>query len=147
MKVILLKDVQTIGRKFDVKDVADGYAINFLLPQKLAEMATEKSLKKVEEMKKHHEVEKKVQEELLLKNLESINGIEVTIEEKSNDQGHLFASIHKEKIVEELKKQVHIDVLPEFIELAKPIKEVGEREVVVKVQDKTATFKLVVKGL
>ncbi len=51
MKVILLKDVQALGRKFDIKDVADGHASNFLLPKKLAEMATEKALKRLEEMK------------------------------------------------------------------------------------------------
>ncbi len=79
-----------------------------------------------------------------MKNLQSIQDITITIEEKVNEQGHLFAAIHKEKIAEELKKQAHIDVLPEFIELTKPIKEAGEREVTVKVQDKTAIFKLIV---
>ncbi len=82
-----------------------------------------------------------------MKNLESIHGQTITIEEKVNEQGHLFASIHKEKIAEELKKQLHIDVLPDFIELAKPIKEAGEREVTVKVQNKTASFKLNVTSL
>ncbi len=62
MKVILLKDIQSVGRKFDVKEVADGHAMNFLFPRKLAEMATDKSLKRIEQMKNQNAADIKVQE-------------------------------------------------------------------------------------
>jgi ribosomal protein L9 len=71
----------------------------------------------------------------------------VEIKGKTNERGHLFASIHSEQIVEELKKQAHIDVIPAFLVLEKPIKETGEHNISVKVGDKTGSFKLVVKGL
>ena len=67
--------------------------------------------------------------------------------EKANEKGHLFAGIHKEQIIPEIKRQAKIDMLPEFIILEKPVKEVGEHEISVKVADKTVKFKLIVKSL
>lgn len=147
MKVILNKDIQAVGRKYDVKDVADGYALNFLFPNKLAEMATEKGLLRVVELQKAQESEIKVQEDLLHKNIDALKEVVITFEAKTNEKGHLFASIHKEAIVIELKKQAHIDVNPEFIILEKPLKEVGDYEIVVKVKDTESHFKVVVSAL
>lgn len=147
MKVVLLQDIQSVGRKYDVKDVAEGYALNFLFPQKMAEMATTMALKKVEEMKQQAQAEKGIQEELLAKNMESLSNITIGIAEKINDKGHLFSSIHSEKLAEELKKQAQIDILPEFIDLKKPIKEAGEHNIEVKAKDKKGAFKLVVTGI
>ena len=66
MKVILLQDVPKIGKKFDVKDVSNGYALNFLLPRKQAKMATVKAIQEIEaEKKKYLETQKIVDEKLL----------------------------------------------------------------------------------
>jgi len=51
MKVILLQDIKSLGKKLDIKEVSDGYARNFLLPKKLAETATDNALKKIKEQK------------------------------------------------------------------------------------------------
>ena len=59
MKVILLADIANVGQKHDVKEVASGYAANFLIPRKLAEIATDSKIKRVSELKKQHEAEKK----------------------------------------------------------------------------------------
>ncbi len=142
MKVILLKDVRKIGKKFEVKDVSDGYALNFLIPNKMAEVSTPQSLKKLEAHKATAAAERKIQEDLLMKNLKSLEGVSLTLTESANDKGHLFKGVHKEEIIAELKKQTQLDMAPEFIMLDKPIKEVGEHTIEVKVQDKTATFKL-----
>lgn len=147
MKVIFLKPVQSVAKKFEVKDVADGYALNFLFPKGFAEMATEKSLARLEKLKATHEAEKQVQIDLLLKNLSSLNGVSIEMAKKANEKGHLFDSIHKELIAEELKAQAHVDVLPEFIELSKPLKETGEHEIIVKIGEQQASFKLVVNPL
>ena len=147
MKVILNKDIQTVGRKYDIKDVADGYALNFLFPNNLAERATEKGLLRVVELQKARETEVKIQEELLHKNIDALKEVTITFEAKTNDKGHLFASIHKEAIVSELKKQAHVDMNPEFIVLDKPLKEAGEYEVAVKVRDAESHFKVVVSAL
>ena len=99
MKVILLHDVPRVGQKYDVKDVANGYGRNYLLPRKLAEIATEKAIAGVATLKTQHEGETKVRVDLLLKNLESLNDVTVVMQEKANDKGHLFAGIHKEEII------------------------------------------------
>lgn len=145
MKVVLLKDVPGVGRKYDVKNVSDGYALNLLIPKRLAEIGTASSIGRAERMKSQNLTSQKIQEDLLLKNLASLNGVVVEISGKANDKGHLFASIHAETIVKELKAQKGIVVLPEFLVLEKPVKEIGEHEIPVKVQDKTGKFTLVVK--
>ncbi len=144
MKVILNHDIPKVGKKYDVKDVADGYALNFLLPKGMAETATPKAMKKLDGLKATLAVERKVQEDLLAKNLKSLDGVRLEMEEKANDKGHLFAGLHTDQIVPALKKQTGVDVLPEFILLDKPIKELGEHSIEVKVGEKSAKFTLVI---
>lgn len=146
MKVILLKGVQKLGSKHSIVDVADGFAMNSLLPQKLAELATPKAIARAEKMKAQEELERKVREDLLIKNLKSIEGVTIEMSGKANDKGHLFAGIHKEALVPALKDAARIDIEAEYINLDKPIKEVGEHDVEVKVQDRVATFKVVIKA-
>lgn len=147
MQIILLKDIVKIGQKFDIKNVSDGYAMNFLFPNNLAELATPKKIKNLETAKLQHEAEDKVHQELLLKNLKVLDGVRVKIQGKANEKGHLFKGIHIEEIAEELKKQDHIDLKPEYIELEHPIKEVGEFDITAKVGDASATFKLIVNSV
>ena len=144
MKVILLTDVPKIGHKYDVKDVAAGYATNFLIPKKLAETATPKKIKNLELKVAEIDEEKKIQKVLLDKNFEALNTVSVEIKEKANDKGHLFKGLHAEEILQALRKQAHIDLPPESIQLEQPIKEVGEHTISVVVGEKTAAFKLVV---
>ncbi len=144
MKVILLKDVKKVGRRFDVKDVADGYALNFLIPRKLAEISNASNAKKHATLKIQSDAEKKIQEDLLSKNLKSLDGITIELSEPANDKGSLFKGVHKEEIVAALKAQGHLDITPDYIVLEKPLKEVGEHSVEAKVQDKSATFKVVI---
>lgn len=140
MKVILNHNVPNVGNKYDVKTVADGFALNFLIPKGLAEVATEKTMKRLEGVKAKLVAEKGIQEDLLAKNISSIEGVKIEMTEKTNEKGHLFAGVHKEQIIPELKKQTGVDVLPEFLDMEKPIKEVGEHTIEVKVKDKTAKF-------
>lgn len=146
MKVILLRDIPKLGRKYEVKTVSDGYGLNLLIPKGLAETASPSAEKKAEKMKLAEASHKKVQEDLLFKNLKSVDGVTLELTEKTNEKGHLFAGIHKEEIVAKMKEQKQIDLLPEFILLDRPIKEVGEHEIEVKVKDKTAKLKVVVKS-
>jgi large subunit ribosomal protein L9 len=144
MKVILLKDVAKVGKKFDVKEVSDGYALNFLIPQGKAKTATTDGLAKVEVLKATADAERKIQEDLLAKNMHEIDGKVFEIKEKANDKGHLFAGIHKERVAEILSESVHFSVEPTCIELEKPIKEVGEYDIVLKALNNKATIKFVV---
>lgn len=146
MKVILLKDVQKIGKKYDIKDVADGFALNSLIPTGKAKVATDAEVKKIEALKKVIEAEKKVQMDLLMKNINEINEKQVIIKAKANGKGHLFAQLHTEDIVKSIKESIGADIHPDFIILPKPIKEVGEHNLQVKVGDKKVTIKLIVEG-
>lgn len=146
MKIILLKDIQKVGKKYDIKNVADGYALNLLIPKGLAQVATPQAEKNIEAMKAKDMVEKKIQGELLLKNLEVIKTLVLHLKEKANDKGHLFAGITKERIVEEIIKSARLNIDSETIQLEKPIKEVGEHKVVVEVLGKKAEFKVIVEA-
>jgi large subunit ribosomal protein L9 len=146
MKIVMLKDVKGVGRKHDIKTVADGFALNSLIPQGVAEVATAKALARVEAVKKLEEADKKVQADLLSKNLKSIHDAQVEVTVGANEKGHLFAGLHGAEIAPLIKEQTRIDVLPEFIVLDKPIKEVGEHKIDINVHGKTATFTLVVKA-
>jgi large subunit ribosomal protein L9 len=144
MKIILLKDVQKTGRKYDIKDVSDGFALNMLIPRGLAMAATPQAVKKIEAVKANDVTDKKIQAELLLKNLEVIKNLKLELKEKANEKGHLFAGITKEMLVAEILKVTRLNIDPESIKLDKPIKEIGEFQVQVAAGGKTAEFSLVI---
>jgi large subunit ribosomal protein L9 len=131
MKVVLLKDIEKLGKKYEVKEVADGYAKNFLFPQGLAKQATEKTLKWLE-MQKEIE-EKKAEEELkkIEKEVARIDGMEVLIPVKLGEKGQLFEKVNAQKVSEELKKS-GFNIKKGQIELEKPIEEIGEFPVKIK---------------
>lgn len=142
MKVILLKDVPKYGKKNDVKNVADGYALNFLFPQKLAEPATDKSLDRV---KKETAAKKEVEHlrtELLEKYIEDINGQEIVFTLPANEKGHLFSSIHVDDIVKAINTKFRVQLEAKHIALEKPFKEVGEYPVTVTILKKKAQLKI-----
>jgi len=147
MQVIFLKDVPRVGKRYDVKQVNDGFAMNFLFPRKLAEKATPGALTELELRKKEVVIEREVQQSLLLKNLEEIKGKILHIKAKADEKGHLFSGIHQKEIIEGMKLEHHADIAPEFIILEKPIKEVGEFEIPIKVGNQKSSFKLVVEGI
>jgi large subunit ribosomal protein L9 len=146
MKVVFLKDVPKVGKKYDIKVVADGYAQNFLLPKKFAELATKDTEKRVEKLKSVEAEMKKVDEAILIKNLKVLAETVVTVKEKANEQGHLFAAIHKEELAAKLKEASGLEFPPEYIDLDKPVKEVGEHEITVIVGEKKGKFKLIVEA-
>ncbi|MBP6858471.1 MAG: 50S ribosomal protein L9 [Candidatus Pacebacteria bacterium] len=146
MKIILLKDISKLGRKYEVKTVSDGYAINMLIPQGQAIAATADALKRLEKERAQVEGERKIQDELLVKNLEGLKNVTLTIAGKANEKGHLFAGLHKEVIATEIEKQTRLNIDPSFIELAHPLKEVGEHTVDIKAAGKVVKLKVVIEG-
>lgn len=146
MKVALLHDVPGIGKKREIKNVNSGYALNYLFPKKMAETATGAVMARIELENKRDVGMKKVKEDLLAKNLNSIHGVRVEVELPANEKGHLFAGLHASEIVEFAKNQSKVELMPEFIVLPKPIKEIGDHEIVIKVQGKQAVFTLSIKA-
>jgi large subunit ribosomal protein L9 len=147
MKVILLKDVSKIGKKYDIKNVADGFALNHLIPQGKAKVATDTEVKKIEALKKVEEGERRVQMDLIMKNVSEVDKKEIKISAKANDKGHLFAQLHVADIVKAIKDSVGADISEDMIVLSKPIKETGDHDIVIKIGDKKASINLVVEAI
>jgi large subunit ribosomal protein L9 len=129
MKVIFLQDVKNIGKTGEVKNVADGFARNFLFPKKLAESATAEAVKKIEGLKQQQAVEAKKDLEKMQQQADEISGKEIVIMAKAKE-GKLFGSISAKQIAKELKKE-KINIAAENLVLPKPIKETGEFELTV----------------
>lgn len=144
MKVIFLKDVPRVGKKGEVKDVAEGYARNFLFARNFAEAATADRIATSVLNKKAEEAHKEVQKSLLLKNLAGLESSEIIISEKANEKGHLFKGVHKKEILIALHEQGHLDFKEEHIMLDLPLKTVGKHQVVVEVAGKKGFFALTV---
>ncbi|HEY4493986.1 MAG TPA: 50S ribosomal protein L9 [Candidatus Paceibacterota bacterium] len=147
MRVIFLQDVARVGKRHELKEVNDGYAVNFLLPRKLAEVATARAILSLEQRQAEIVVERQVQDDLLLKNLEEIKGKVLHMRGKADDKGHLFSGIRARDIVEAMKAEHRADISEESIKLEKPIKETGEFEILIRIRDKKSSFKLVVEKI
>jgi len=146
MKVILLKDSKKIGRKYEIKDVADGYAINSLIPAGIAVPATSSYLKFVEAKKKQDAIMRQEFKKAFEYGLSKLPGGKLRISGKVNEKGHLFAGIQKNQIIEEFKKQTGVVLSDEHFELEKPLKEVGEHTIEVKIDDQKYKFVVFVKA-
>ncbi len=128
MKVILLQDVEKLGKKYEIKNVADGYAKNFLFPKILAKPATKEVMTWLEIQK---EIEAKKSEEELKTFQEmasALDGMEVVIPVKIGDKEQLFESIGAQKVSEKLKEMGYT-IEKNQIDLKEPIKELGEYKV------------------
>lgn len=130
MKVVLLKDVPSLGKRGDTKDVKDGYGRNFLIRNKLAEILTpsvDKALKYEHEKQEKDAIALKERSESLKKKIQNLNLI---FEIKVGEKGRAFGSITPSKILSELKKQ-GISLGKEQIP-AKPIKTMGDSKIKIK---------------
>ncbi|ACJ35196.1 50S ribosomal protein L9 [Anoxybacillus flavithermus] len=143
MKVIFLKDVKGKGKKGEVKNVADGYAQNFLFKQGLAIEATPANLKALEAQK--NKQKKEAEEELArAKQLkEKIDTLTVTLFAKAGEGGRLFGSITSKQIAEALQQQHDIKIDKRKIELDDAIRALGYTNVPIKLHPEvTATLKV-----
>lgn len=131
MKVILLEDVEKLGKRLEVKNVADGYAKNLLLPRNLARVATKEALKWLDvqlEMKKSED-EAKLKEVQAIVN--KMDGLELFFKVKVGEKGQLFESLNAQKIKDKLAEE-GFNVSKNQIDLPEPIKELGEFSVKIK---------------
>lgn len=110
MKVILLKDVKNIGKKGETVNVSDGHARNFLIPNKLALVATEKSLEVLSQQKEDAKakIEEQRQEAIILK--DKLANITLDFQLKTGEDGRVFGSISTKQVAEELMKKHGIQV-------------------------------------
>ncbi len=144
MKVILLQDVKSLGKKDEIVDVSDGYARNYVLPKKIGVEATTKNLNELK-LKKAHE--DKVAAQILAdaqKLAEIINDESVTLSIKVGEGGRTFGAISSKEIADAAKKQLGHDIDKKKIVMKDAIKSVGTHSVDIKLHTKV-TAKLTVK--
>ena len=132
MQVILSEDVKVLGKSGSIVNVKDGYARNFLLPQKLAFAATEGNIKRVEQQRKRKELELAEQKKEAEKIAEKLSKVSLTISVEVNDLEKLYGSISEQDIAKALKAEGHMFEHSDIV-LEKSIEELGIFEVGVKV--------------
>lgn len=129
MRVILLRDVKNTGRKFDVKDVSDGFARNFLFQRGLAEAATPSALRALEEKRKEHEKEELEAHKHSAAILARLKERSLIFPVKATDEGVVFGSVTKEMILSALRDAKLLTKERLEIRLEHPLKELGEHKI------------------
>jgi len=134
MKVILQKDIPNLGDAGDVRDVAEGYARNYLLPRKMVILADGSSRKAVEHQDKLIKRKKEKRKKLSEKLAESIQGLEITIGVQVGEEGKLFGSVTALDIAKKLKEK-GFEIDKRKIILENPIRQEGEHIVKIKLDE------------
>jgi len=131
MKVLMLKDVSGIGNRGQIKEVKQGYALNYLLPNKLAILADDKTIKNFQTTEQAKKDKEALHDELAKKNLLEIDDKVVVIKSKASEKGKLFKSIHAEEIAKALELDHGIKINSLWLPKNFAIKEIGESKVVI----------------
>ncbi len=130
MKVILLRDVAKIGKKFQVVEVPDGFALNKLIPKKDAEPANQANLKRILEKKKNNDHSKEGEVAIVHAISKACADAPLFIPMEANEQGHLFKSVHAADILASAKLR-DLMISESFLHLKDPIKSLGAHEVMI----------------
>lgn len=139
MKVILLQDVAKIGRRYTVVEVPDGYALNKLIPKKMAEQASPANLKKIEKFQAEIASSKSSDNDKFEAAKVALSEKKVQIAIEVNEKGHSFKAVHEQDIVEAATAAgIKLDLA--MVKVNSPIKAVGEHQVGLVSADQKAEF-------
>lgn len=146
-ELLLIEDVENLGRKGNIVKVRPGFARNFLLPRKLAEVATKQTLRKqerlVEERRLKAEEDKKESEGIAAKFVDLTVSTIVNVD----PEGHMYGSVSSHDIVNMLKEQAGIDLEKRSVHLKHPLKQLGDHVVqIVLKEGVTATLKVSIQA-
>lgn len=136
MKVILLEDVKTLGKKGDIVEVSDGYARNAILPKKLGVEANNKNKNDLKLQKANEEKLAKEQLEAAQAFAQELAEKSVVVKMKAGEGGRAFGSVSSKEIVQAIKEQYDITLDKKKVQLAEAIKNFGTYEVTVKLHPK-----------
>jgi large subunit ribosomal protein L9 len=131
MKVLLLKDVYKLGHAGDVKKVADGYARNFLIPQRLATLATVAAVKQAENLRSNAAIARAKANEELSGVAEKLNALTLTFAVKAGETGKLYGSVTPAQIAEEIRRVSGLEVDRRNVG-HQPLREIGEFKIPVR---------------
>ena len=148
MKVILLQDVKSLGKKGEIVNVSDGYARNMILPKKLGVEANSKNMNDLKLQNQH--AEKVAQENLdaAKKLADELAGMQVQVKIKVGSDGRIFGSVSTKEIAQAAKEQLNLELDKKKMQLSEGLKSLGVHEVPIKLHPKvTATLRVkVVEG-
>lgn len=143
MKIVLRKDIETLGEKDSVLDVSEGYARNFLLPKGLAAAATSAELSAVEGRKKRREQQLEARRSEFEEMAKRLSELEVSISSDAGEGGKLFGSVTAQDIAQAVRQASQLDLDKRKIELAEPLRVLGEYTVLIKIyKDISANLKV-----
>jgi large subunit ribosomal protein L9 len=125
MKLILNSDVKSLGRKGDVVDVAKGYARNYLLPKKLAIVATSSNLKFAEKLQAKREIQAQANDELAESIKAALADAKIVISQNTTDEGTLYAAVSEEQIVDAIETFSGFRLENEQVVAENQVKEIG----------------------
>lgn len=129
MRVVFLDDVDGIARAGEIKNVADGYARNFLLPRKLATAATTAEVQRAEARARKIQAEQAKRDTAAQAVADRLNEKVITITARAGEQGRLFGSVTSSEIAEELSKLAGSEIEHRQVALDAPIKDIGPRQI------------------
>jgi len=146
MKVLLIKDVYNLGRAGEVKKVADGYARNFLFPQKMAVYATAGALKQIEKIESAAAKQRELLNEEMRGLSEQIAALELSFMAKVGETGKLYGSITQQQIIDAVNEKLHVNLDRHQVE-SQPLRQVGEHMVRIRLTyDLTPEVKVLVES-
>jgi large subunit ribosomal protein L9 len=137
MKVILLQDVDNLGDKNEIKEVANGYARNFLIPRGMVAKADKTALKEMERRRHFDDRREKKLEEQLVKAAGKIRDSKIEIETKAGPEGKLYGSVGRKEIAAALSRKFEYPIIKQRVQLTETIKMIGDYVVPVKLKDDT----------
>ena len=146
MKIILLKDVKGVGRAHEAVEAADGYALNYLIPKKLAVPATPQSLREAEMRRTQAAERAKLDAALVAQNIASLAEARIVIKVKANEKGHLYDAVGESEIRKAVKEQTRVDLSEGTIRLEKSIKELGTFDVSVAAGETFGKFSITIEA-
>ncbi len=146
MKVILIKDVKDVGRAHEEIEASDGYALNFLIPKKLAIAAPTVAKEEAETRRKQVTDRTVLDATLLAQNIASLADARIVIRVKANEKGHLYDAVGESEIILAAKEQAHIDLPEGVIKLEKPIKELGTFDIPVSAGETFGKFSITIEA-
>ena len=145
MKVILKEDVHNLGQQGDIVEVKAGYARNYLMPQNLAILFTQKQMKSIEETRKLENRKLEMHKDKLLSTLKDVEALNLSVKMKSEEGDKLFGSVTKIDIVKLLQEN-SIEIDKKYIDLSSPIKTLGEHKIdIIFTGDISGSFSLLVE--
>ena len=135
MKLVLKRDVRSLGKRGDVINVSKGYARNYLLPQNLAIYATEQNLVEAEKIKEDRRKKEEEAINIATDLRQTLEDVRIVIAQSSTDEGTLYASITKAQISESIEKFSGTKVQEEIINIPNPVKEIGLHKILLEISD------------